>query len=117
MKYRDLLIQVYKDFNNRNIDAIFEKMTPEVSWPNAWEGGYLKGFDQIRNYWTRQWLELEPIVHPIASKHIGKNQVEVGVKQIVKDKSGKLLFEGLVTHTFTFENGLIKSMEIGQVKR
>ena len=114
MKYRELLIQIYKDFNNRNIDAISGSMIHEVNWPNGWEGGYIKGVDQLRNYWTRQWMELEPIVHPIAFKNIGENQVEVEVKQIVKDKSGKLLFDGLVTHTYTFENGLIKSMETGQ---
>lgn len=114
MKYRKLLIQIYKDFNNRNIDAISASMIHEVSWPNAWEGGYIKGIDQLRNYWTRQWMELEPTVHPIAFKDIGENRVEVEVKQIVKDKSGKLLFDGMVTHTYTFENGLIKSMETGQ---
>jgi len=112
MKYRELIIQAYKDFNNRNIEAVLGSMSPEVRWPNGWEGGYLKGFDEIRDYWTRQWIKLDPVSTPIAFNNVGEDQMEVIVQQIVKDKAGKLLFEGLVKHTYTFENGLIRSMEI-----
>jgi hypothetical protein len=114
MKYQELIIQAYKDFNNRNIEAVFESMSPEVVWPNGWEGGYVKGFDEIRNYWTRQWMEIDPVVNPIAFKKIGETKLEVEVQQIIKDKTGKLLFDGLVKHIYTFESGLIKSMQIEQ---
>ncbi|MGN6352492.1 MAG: nuclear transport factor 2 family protein [Parafilimonas sp.] len=114
MRYQQLIIQAYKNFNNRNIDAVFESMKPDVSWPNGWEGGHIKGFSAIRDYWTRQWMELDPIVIPAAFRNIGKNKIEVEVQQVVKDKTGKLLFEGLIKHIYTFEGGLIKSMKIKQ---
>lgn len=116
MKYQELIKQAYQNFNNRNIEAVFDSMSPDVRWPNSWEGGYVTGFDEIRDYWTRQWLELNPVVNPIVFRNIGENTIEVEVQQIIKDKSGKLLFEGLVRHIYSFENGLIKSMEIGQLE-
>ena len=38
---RDLLEQLYIDFNDRNIDAVLAAMHPDVDWPNDWEGGFL----------------------------------------------------------------------------
>ena len=37
-------------FNARHIDALLEQMTPDVDWPNAWEGGRLHGREQVRDY-------------------------------------------------------------------
>jgi hypothetical protein len=42
----------------------------------------------------------------------GINKIEVTVHQVVKDKKGLLLFDGMVKHIYSFENGLIKGMEI-----
>ena len=111
-KLQLLIEKAYADFNNRDIDALFEVMIPDVEWPNGWEGGYMIGYDEIRDYWTRQWKEIDPIVKPLAFRQLPNGQLEVEVLQTARDLSGHLLFEGKVKHIYAFENGLIKSMEI-----
>jgi nuclear transport factor 2 (NTF2) superfamily protein len=108
----EILTQAYKTFNARDIDAVLLLMQPGVHWPNGWEGGYVEGHEGVRDYWTRQWLELNPRVEPVAFTEKEDGRMEVLVKQIVKDHRGNLLFDGFVKHVYTFENGLIKDMEI-----
>ena len=107
-----LINEAYTAFNNRDIDAALTLMTPDVHWPNGWEGGYVEGHDGVRAYWTRQWQEIDPHVEPTAIEPIADGKVKVDVQQKIKDINGKLLFEGMVKHIYTIENGLIKSMEI-----
>ena len=110
--FEALIKEAYAAFNRRDIDAVLQLMHPEVRWPNGWEGGYVTGREEVRKYWTRQWKELDPLVTPIAFKEGAAGQMEVRVHQVAKDLQGKVLFDGLVIHHYSFENGLIKNMEI-----
>lgn len=49
----DLIESVYTSFNERNIDAILAHMDTAVHWPNGWEGGFVHGHQEVRDYWTR----------------------------------------------------------------
>ena len=51
--------ELYGGFDARDIDTCLAGMVPDVDWPNAWEGGYVKGHDEVRAYWTRQWAEVD----------------------------------------------------------
>jgi hypothetical protein len=112
MKYQDIILSAYENFNSRNIDEVFKTMNANVRWPNGWEGGYVSGFEEIRDYWNRQWKEIDPNVEPTGFKNLENDKVEVNVHQVAKDLSGKTIFDGHIKHIYTFENGLIKSMEI-----
>lgn len=111
-QYQKLIQQAYSSFNARDIDAVLLLMHTDVWWPNGWEGGYVKGHAEVREYWTRQWKELDPHVEPVAFKQRPNGQIEVDVHQVVKDLQGKVLFDGMVKHIYALENDLIKSMEI-----
>lgn len=111
-QYQDLIKRAYSAFNARDIDAVLLLMHTDVHWPNGWEGGYVKGQDEVREYWTRQWKELDPNVEPVAFKEKQEGQIEVEVHQVAKDLNGNVLFDGIVKHVYAIENGLIKSMEI-----
>jgi len=112
-QHRQKQIQLmYKVFNQRDIDAALALMTPDVHWPNGWEGGYVNGRDEVRAYWTRQWNEIDPHVQPVSIALKPDGSIRVVVQQRVKDRQGKLLHEGLVTHVYTLEGGLVKQMEI-----
>jgi hypothetical protein len=50
-----LLDQAYSAFNRRDIDGALARMTEDVSWPKASEGGRVVGKEEVRVYWTRQW--------------------------------------------------------------
>jgi ketosteroid isomerase-like protein len=62
---RDVLTRAYAAFNARDIDAVLAAMDPDVDWPNGWEGGRVRGHDQVRDYWTRQWAAIDPTVEPV----------------------------------------------------
>lgn len=114
---REALIRdIYARFNARDTDALLATMTPDVDWPNGWEGGHVIGHDAVRDYWARQWAEIDPNVEPEAIAPLGDGRIAVTVKQTVTSLDGVLLSEGTVIHTYAFDDatGLITSMEIGE---
>ena len=112
MQLTDLIRKAYSAFNERDIDKALSAMQPDVKWSKAWEGGYISGHDEIKRYWTRQWNEINPNVEPVGFKERQNGNLEVEVHQIVKDLKGEAIFDGTVKHVYTFENGLIKTMDI-----
>src|SRR3546814_13394983 len=55
-----LLRAAYAAFNARDIDAALALMTPDVAWPRAFKGGFVRGHEEVRAYWTEQWSEIDP---------------------------------------------------------
>jgi hypothetical protein len=107
-----LLGSIYEAFNRRDVDTVLAAMHPAVDWPNGWEGGRVNGRDEVRSYWTRQWAVLDPTVVPVAFEQRSHGSTSVLVHQTVRDLSGTLLNDGEVVHVYTFEDGLIKAMDI-----
>ena len=62
----ELLRAAYAAFNARDIDAVLATMTPDVTWPRAFKGGFVQGPQALRAYWTEQWSEINPRVEPVA---------------------------------------------------
>ena len=114
--FHETIKKAYTAFNERNIDRALSTMQQNVQWSKAWEGGYIDGHDEIRQYWTRQWTEINPTVEPIGFNERENGSLEVKVHQIVKDLNGSLMFDGLVKHIYTFQDGLIKTMDIELVE-
>ena len=110
---RDLLIQIYDAFNARNIDAVLAAMHPDVDWPNGWEGGRVSGHEGVRDYWTRQWKALDPHVEPVGFGTDQTGRTVVNVHAVIRDMEGNVISDGMVKHIYLIEDGLIKSMEIG----
>jgi nuclear transport factor 2 (NTF2) superfamily protein len=107
-----LLERVYEAFNARDIDTVLGALHPDVDWPNGWEGGRITGRDGVRDYWTRQWAVLDPKVTPVSIVASGDGRLTVRVRQLVKDRVGNVVFDGEVEHVYTFEDDLIRAMEI-----
>jgi len=109
---RDLIKKAYSAFNERDIGKALSAMQPNVQWSKAWEGGYISGHDEIKEYWTRQWKEINPNLEPVGFKERQNGSLEVEVHQKVKDLQGNSMFDGTVKHIYTFEDGLIKTMDV-----
>lgn len=107
-----LLRAAYAAFNARDIDAALALMTADVTWPKAFKGGFVRGPEEIRAYWTEQWAEIDPNVQPVAFHPQGAAQVLVDVRQIVRSLSGSVLADEHVGHRFTIRDGLIAAMEV-----
>ena len=54
----------YAAFNARDIHEVLAQMVEDVDWPNAWEGGRIRGQEAVRDCWTREWAEVDPRVEP-----------------------------------------------------
>ena len=112
MSFEKTIKKAYSAFNERNIDNALSTMQSDVQWSKAWEGGYISGHDEIKQYWTRQWAEINPEVEPVGFTERENGSLEVKVHQNVKDLQGNLMFDGLVKHIYTFKDCLIKTMDI-----
>src|SRR3546814_13448664 len=59
-------------------------MTADVTWPKAFKGGFVRGPDDIRAYWTEQWSEIDPHGEPVAFYPQADSQVLVDVHRVVR---------------------------------
>jgi hypothetical protein len=109
---QDLFKKAYAAFNARDIDMALSTMDSDVEWPKAFEGGYVTGHDEIRKYWTRQWAEINPTVEPVTFNKRQNGTFEISVHQVVKDLQDNLMFDGIVKHIYTLQDGLLRRMEI-----
>lgn len=107
-----LIAQAYSAFNARDIDGAMTLMSENVSWPKASEGGRVVGKEEIRAYWTRQWLEFDPHVEPLEVIEKEGSTTKVKVHQLVKSLGGEVLSDSEVWHVYTIANGLIERMDL-----
>jgi nuclear transport factor 2 (NTF2) superfamily protein len=103
---------LYVAFNAREIDTVLAALDEDVDWPNAWEGGRLRGREAVRDYWTRQWAEIDGQVEPVGFSTRPDGRVAVEIDQTVRDLNGALLSEGRVRHVYTFRDELVVAMEV-----
>jgi ketosteroid isomerase-like protein len=108
----ELLRAAYAAFNARDLDAALALMAPDVAWPKAFKGGFVRGPEEVRAYWTEQWSEIDPHVEPVAFHTQEAGQVLVEVHQVVRALTGAVLADEHVVHRFTIEHGLIQAMEV-----
>jgi ketosteroid isomerase-like protein len=112
VSYEDLLTHMYAAFNQRELDTLLNYLHPDVDWPNGWEGGWLHGRDAVREYWQRQWREIDPSVEPTAFHRNAPDSVQVSVHQVVRDRGGRVQFDGTVTHIYQFTDGRVRRMTV-----
>jgi hypothetical protein len=111
----DLLRRVYAAFNARDVDAVLAALAADVDWPNAWEGGREIGHQAVRDYWTRQWAEIDSRVQPLGFTVRPDGAVAVDVAQSARSiATGELLSEGRVVHVYVFDeaSGLVTRMDV-----
>lgn len=111
-RFEGVIKKAYAAFNARDIDTALSTMQPAILWPKAFEGGYAKGHDEIRAYWTRQWEEINPTVEPTGIFERPNGTLEVTVHQTVRDLEGNIIFDGQVRHIYRIEEDLLEQMDI-----
>ena len=103
---------LYESFNEQDVESILAMMAEDVEWANGMEGGFVYGRGNVREYWRRQFELIKAELTPLEFE-IGENTSAVKLRQVIRDLSGNLLDDKIAEHIFTFENGLIKTFEIG----
>lgn len=110
---RDQQIErLYAAFNRRDMESLLSAMSEDVRWPNAWEGGWLSGRAQVRDYWERQWQAIDPTVEPVELAERPDGSVAVRVHQVVRDKGGSVIADQEVVHVYRFSGDLIAEMVV-----
>jgi hypothetical protein len=107
-----LLRRAYDAFNARDVDAVVALMHPDVDWPNAFEGGRVRGHDEVRAYWARQFAQIDPRVTPRAFAERPDGRVAVDVHQVVRSPDGAVLSDGAVVHVYALRAGLVERMDV-----
>jgi hypothetical protein len=107
-----LLRRAYEAFNARDVDAALALMRPDVDWPNAIEGGRVRGHDAVRAYWAGQFAEIDPRVEPLRLAQREDGRIAVDVHQVVRTLAGETIAEGRVVHVYALRDGLVERMDI-----
>ena len=108
----ELIKKAYSAFNARDLDGALATMRTDVVWPNGMEGGTVHGHDGVRAYWTRQWGMINPHVEAKTFTPDSSGRIVGGVHQVVRELSGKVMFDRMVEHVYTLKDGLIQTMDI-----
>jgi hypothetical protein len=112
MNHEALLRGLYAAFNAREVDAVLVALHPDVDWPNAFEGGRVIGRAAVRDYWRRQFEQIDPRVEPRAFADAGDGRVAVTVHQVVRDLEGTVLADHEVAHVYELRDGLVVRMDV-----
>jgi hypothetical protein len=114
--------RLYENFNARDIDSVLAMLTEDVMWANAMEGGYARGHEGIREYWTRQWSMVSPHVEPVGFRNLDDGSIFVEVIQTIRDLEGNPLHNqthGLkdktVGHIFRFRDGRVYRFDVRDI--
>lgn len=106
------LRDLYVSFNARDVDAVLAALAPDVDWPNAWEGGRVVGHQAVRDYWRRQWQEIDGRVEPESIDPRPDGRIAVDVHQVVRDLSGTVIADGHVVHVYELRDGMVVRMTV-----
>jgi SnoaL-like domain len=106
------LRSLYEAFNTREVDVCLAAMTPDVDWANGWEGGRVVGRDAVRDYWQRQWAEIDSTAEPTAVTERPDGTIEVAVHLVACDKEGNVVMDGEACHVYEFRGDLVSRMTI-----
>lgn len=110
----DLIRRCYAAFNARDLDAALDGVHADVDWPNAIDGGRVRGHEEVRGYWTRQFETTDPRVEPQAFSEDHQGRIVVDVHQVVRDLDGSVIADQHVQHVYTISAGLISRMDVRQ---
>ena len=113
---QQLLQSLYAAFNKREIESIIPLLRSDVKWANGLEGGFVYGRDQVREYWTNQFKEIQPELETLKFETDENNRNIVTVHLIVRDLQGGLLADATVHQIFTIKDDLISLYEIGETE-
>jgi len=112
MEHEACLRALYEAFSARDADAVLACLSPDVDWPNAWEGGRVHGREGVREYWRRQWAAIDASVEPLSFTTRSGDRVAVEADQLVRATPGSPGLARRVVHVYQFDGELISRMDV-----
>ena len=87
----ELLRAAYAAFNARDIDAALALMTPDVAWPRAFKGGFVRGPEEFALTGRSNGAKSIRTSSPVAFYSEEAGRILVDVHQVVRDLAGAFL--------------------------
>ena len=85
-----MLRAAYAAFNARDIDAALATMSPEVTWPKAFKGGFVRGHAApFALTGPSKWSEIDPHVEPVGFSQADDGRIVVDVHQVGARPGGR----------------------------
>jgi len=110
-KHDARLTRLYEAFNRKDIEAVVASLHPDVSWPNLFGEGRLRGRQAMRDMWRDQFATINPEATPLEFTTLPDGRVAVRISYVVRTLDGRLFTEEAATNTYTFADDLIIGME------
>ncbi len=107
-----LLKKAYYALNTRDIDAALATMHPDVIWDNGIDCGCVKGHNEFREYWAKQWEMVDTDVEPVSINYDKCGKVTANVHQVIRDLKENIIKDEIVLHICLVEDNLIKHMQV-----
>ncbi|MCB1494842.1 MAG: nuclear transport factor 2 family protein [Bauldia sp.] len=108
--HREVLMQLYRAFNERDIEGATEFLAPEVEWPNLRTGDHERGRAAVRAHWEKLWKETDTLIKPLQIEIIGGDKARVRVHELVRALDGAIIEDRKAEHMFTFDGAFISRM-------
>jgi ketosteroid isomerase-like protein len=109
---REVLMDFYRAFNNRDAEAATGRMAPDVDWPDEATGGRITGPSAVRRAFETEWRESDPRLEPTAIDFDGEGRAHVRVHELVRSPGGDILQDRKIEHVFTFDGAFIARLDV-----
>ena len=81
--HRELLLQAYVAYNDRDVEALLALVSDGVDWPD--DMGQLHGKEEVRVYWTEQWARTLTHDEPAGFSELNDGRTPVQITQVVRE--------------------------------
>lgn len=101
---------LFEAINQRDFESAAALLHPDVDWLDMFNGGRLRGRAAVRAYWDQVFRQIALTGAVVDQKTEGDDRLVMTTLYTVH-RGGKLWGEGVITHIFTFRDGLISGMD------
>ncbi len=113
-----VLRHLYTALNARDLDLVLKNMHMGVDWEDEVTrgGGRIRGHPKVRKYWYYRFrLLMNSRLEPLSFEQDARGRMVVRVRWVVYDNLGEgPLANHDVTHVYTFQDGHIMRMDVGE---
>jgi ketosteroid isomerase-like protein len=106
-----LATALFEAINGQDLESAAALLHPDVDWQDVFNGGRLRGRDAVRAYWDQVFGQIALTAAALDMKPEGDDRLVMTALYTVHQRSGKLWGEGIISHIFTFRDGLISGMD------